>query len=141
MRQSVGRRSLGGVSEVSMFFLLNNDGIRFNVTLPNDPDLSGFSARPFAERCIAAVTTQDKREPADYRYRTPLRAILGAGRGPCDWPTLGATPNRRLCFDPVSIARASARGHLGCSSLKGTMRYSNFAQVRKVWFACPWNAL
>ena len=112
-----------------MFFLLNNDGIRFNVTLPNGAGPRGFSARPFAKRCIAAVTTQYKRAPADYRYGTPLRAILGAGRGGLLW---ALPPNRRLCLDPVSIARASARSHLGCSSLKGTTRYSNFAQVRQV---------
>lgn len=112
-----------------MFFLPNNDGIRFNVTLPNDPDLCGFSARPFAKRCIAAVTSQDKREPAGYRYGTPLRAILGAGT-----IHVGITPNHRLRLDPVCIARASARSHLGCSCLKRTTRYSNFAQVRQVRF-------
>ena len=63
-----------------MFFSLNNVSIRFNVTLPNAAGPCGLSAWPFTKRCIAAVTTQDKREPADYGYSTPLRAILGAGR-------------------------------------------------------------
>ena len=64
-----------------MFYLLNGNGNGLHATLPSGAGPCDFWALLFSKRCIAAVTFQYKREPADHGFCSPLRAVLGAGRG------------------------------------------------------------
>lgn len=81
MLQSVGLCAWGVSERCFMFFLLNNGRSRPDATLANAAGLCGFSIRPGAKRCLAAVMTQDKRAPADYGHGTPVKALFQAGRG------------------------------------------------------------